>query len=207
MGLLLRQRRELESAAGEFRKAIALSPADGPSLLNLAQILGLQAKAAESQEVMRRFRDVRKNRDAARQAQVDNDTAIRLVERGDLNAGIGYFRAALDLRSDDSELHRNLALALFRGGEFAEARKEYETAIRLNPRDWQAHCGLGEVLARQNYLADAIKEVDNAVQLNPRYAEAYQLLNRLYRQTHDPTKAAAALEQAQLLAAETNTRK
>src|SRR5439155_21483097 len=160
-----------------------------------------------SQEVMRRFRDVRKNRDAARQAQVDIDTAIRLVELGDLNAGIVYFRAALDLRSDDSELHRNLALALFRGGEFAEARKEYETAIRLNPRDWQAHCGLGEVMAEQNHLADGIKEVESAVQLNPRYAEGYFLLNRLYQQVDDPRSAATALARARSLESQVNTRK
>ena len=205
MGLLLRQRGELESAAGEFRKAIELSPADGPSLLNLAQILGLQGKRAESEEVIRKFRDVRKKREAAKQAQVDNDTAIRLVERGELNAGIGHFRAALDLRPDDPDFHRNLALALFRTGQFGQARKEYEKAIGLNPRDWQAHCGLGEVLERQHQLADSITEVESAVRLNPRYAEAYQLLSRLYREAKDPIKAAAALKRAQSLAAEANT--
>jgi Flp pilus assembly protein TadD len=207
LGLVLRQRGELDKAAGEFRQAIELSPSDGPSFLNLAQILGLQGKTAESQEVMRKFGEVRKNREAARQALLDNDTAIGLVERGELKAGIDHFRAALGLRPEDSELHRNLALALYRVGELGEARKEYETAIRLNPHDWQAHCGLGEVLAKQNHLAESIKEVENAVQLNPNYAEAYQLLNRLYRQANSPANAAAALARAQSLAVDTNPRK
>jgi len=179
-----------------------LSPTDGPSLLNLAQILRLLSKTEESQEVMRKFGELRKNRKALKQAQAYNDTGIRLAERGDLNGSKGYFQAALELQPDDSELHRNLALALFRTGEFAGARSEYEAAIRLNPRDGQAHCGLGEVLARQNHLADAIEEVEKGVQLNPRYAEAYRLLSRLYQQANDPAKAAAALARAKALATE-----
>jgi protein O-mannosyl-transferase len=151
--------------------------------------------------MMRKFREVRENHEAVRQALLDNDTAIRLVERGELKAGIDHFRAALALRPDDADFHRNLALALYRAAEFEEARKEYETAIHLNPRDWQAHCGLGEVLARQNHLAEGINEVQNALQLNPNYVKAYRLLNYLYRQAHEPAKAAAALARARSLAA------
>jgi superkiller protein 3 len=153
-----------------------LSPADRPSFLNLAQILGRQGKAEESQEVMRKFQELRKNRDAVRMVQVYNDGGIRLAERGNLNSAIDYFRAAVDLRPDYSEFHRNLAKALFQAGKLEEAAKEYETAIRLNPPDWQAHCGRGEVLAQQDRVADGIKEVETATQLNPRYAEAYDLL-------------------------------
>jgi len=203
----LRQRGELESAAGELRKAIQLSPTDGPSLLNLAQILRQQGKTESAHEVMRKFGELRKDRETMKQAQVYDDTAIRLVERGDLNAGIGYFRAAVDLRPDFSEFHRNLAKALFQTRKLEEAGKEYETAIRLNPRDWQAHCGLGEVMAEQNHLADGIKEVESAVQLNPRYAEGYFLLNRLYQQVDDPRSAATALARARSLESQVNTRK
>src|SRR5437879_13649557 len=53
LGLLLRQRMELENAAGEVRKAIELRPADGPSLPNLAQILGPKEKPTESQQALR----------------------------------------------------------------------------------------------------------------------------------------------------------
>jgi len=176
-----------------------LSPVDGPSLLNLAQILGRQGKTAESQEVMQKFRDLRKNRDAFRMVQVYTDTGIRLVQGGDLAAGIGYFRAAVDLRPDYSEMHRNLARALFQAGELDEAGREYQTSIRFNSRDWQAHYGLGEVLAQQDRVADGIKEIENAVQLNPRYVEAYYLLNRLYQQANEPARAAAALVRAGLV--------
>src|SRR5437667_4342930 len=158
LGLLLRQRGELESAAGEFRKAIELSPADGQSPLNLAQILQRQGKAAESRDVIQKVHDLRRNRETFGVVQVYNDTGIRLVERGDLAAAIGYFRAAVDLRPDYSEIHRNLARALFQAGQLDEAGREYQTAIRLNGRDWQAHYGLGEVLAQQNHMADGRSE-------------------------------------------------
>jgi Flp pilus assembly protein TadD len=204
MGLLLRQKGELESAAAEFRKAIELSPADGPSLLNLAQILGLQGKTSESQEVMRRFAELRKDRDALRSAQLYTDTGIRLAERGDLNGGIGYFRAAVDLSPDDSVMHRNLAKALFQAEKLEEAGREYQTAIRLNPRDWQAHCGLGEVLAQQDRVADGIKEVETGTQLNPRSAQAYDLLGRLYQRANDTARAEAALARAKSLEQQTN---
>jgi Flp pilus assembly protein TadD len=86
-----------------------------------------------------------------------NDTGIRLVEQGEVSAGIKNFRAALELQPGNAELLRNLSWGLFRAGESREPRKEYETAIHLNPRDWQAHCGLGDVLARQNHLPEGIK--------------------------------------------------
>ena len=107
--------------------------------------------------------------------------------------------AAVDLRSDYSEIHRNLARALFQAGQLDEAGREYQTAIRLNGRDWQAHYGLGEVLAQQNRVADGIKEAENAVQLNPRYVPAYHLLNQLYRRANEPERAANALARAESL--------
>ena len=195
---------ELENAAGEFRKAIKLSPADGPSLLNLAQILGLQGKTKASHEAMRQFRELRENRDTLRMAQAYNDTGIRLAEGSDLNAGIGYFQSAVDLRPDYSEFRRNLAKALFQAGKLEEAGKEYGAAIRLNPRDWQAYCGLGETLAQQDRVLDGIKEVEYAVQLNPRYAQAYDLLGRLYQRVGDAPRAEAALAQAKSLEPPTN---
>jgi len=188
---------ELEGAAGEFRKAIELSPADGPSLPNLAQLLGLQGKTKASQEAMRKFRKLR-------EAQAYNDTGIRLAEGSDLNAGIGYFRSAVDLRPDYSEFRRNLAKALFQAGKFEEAGKEYDTAIHLNPRDWQAYCGLGETLAQQDRVLDGIKEVEYAAQLNPRCAQAYDLLGRLYQRVGDAARAEAALARAKSLEPPTN---
>ena len=167
LGLLLRQKGDLEAAATEFRRAIELSPSDGPSLLNLAQILGLQGKTEESHQAMQRFVALRKDRDTLRTVQLYNDTGIRMVEQGDVNAGIGYFRASIELSPDSSDMHRNLAKALFQAGKLEEAGKEYETTIRLNPRDWQAHCGLGEVLAQQDRLPESIKEVETGTQLNP----------------------------------------
>jgi len=195
---------ELEGAAGEFRKAIKLSPADGPSLLNLAQVLGLQEKTKASQEAMHKFRKLRENRDTLRMAQAYNDTGIRLAEGSDLSAGIGYFRSAVDLRPDYSEFRRNLAKALFQAGKLEEAGKEYGAAIRLNPRDWQAYCGLGETLAQQDRVLDGIKEVEYAVQLNPRYAQAYDLLGRLYQRVGDAARAEAALARAKSLEPPTN---
>jgi tetratricopeptide (TPR) repeat protein len=205
LGLLLRERGELENAADEFRKVIELNPGDGPSFLNLGQILGREGKTAESQELLGKFQEVQKNRDAVKRVQAYNDEGIRLAERGDLSGGIRYFRAALDLRPDYSEIHRNLAKALLRAGELEEAGKEFETAIRLNPHDWQAHCGLGEVLGRQDRVADGIKEIETAAQLNPRYAEAYDLLSRLYRRVADTARAEAAQARAKSLEPQMNT--
>jgi len=148
---------------------------------------------------MRRFVELRKDRDTLRTVQLYTDTGIRLVEQGDLNAGIGYFRAAVDLSPNSSEMHRNLAKALFQAGKLKEAGAEYTTAIRLNSKDWQAHCGLGEVLADQNRLPESIKEVETGTQLNPRSAEAYNLLARLYQRAHDPARAQAAQARANSL--------
>ena len=148
---------------------------------------------------MQRFVALRKDRDTLRTVQLYNDTGIRMIEQGDVNAGIGYFRAAIELSPDSSDMHRNLAKALFQAGKLKEAGEEYTTAIRLNSMDWQAHCGLGEVLAQQDRLAESIKEVETGTQLNPRSAQAYNLLARLYQQAHDPGRAQAAQAHAKSL--------
>src|SRR5439155_20764359 len=139
--------------------------------------------------------ELQKNRNNLRMEQAYTDTGIRLAEGSDLNAGIGYFQSAVDLRPDYSEFRRNLAKALFQAGKLEEAGKEYGAAIRLNPRDWQAYCGLGETLAEQDRVLDGIKEVEYAVQLNHRYAQAYDLLGGRYQRVGDSSRAAAALAQ------------
>jgi tetratricopeptide (TPR) repeat protein len=148
---------------------------------------------------LRRFRELRNNRDTQGTTQLYADTGIRMVERGDLNVGIAWFRQAVKLSADFSEMDRNFTRALFQAGKWDEAGKEYGTSLRLGPRFWQAHCGLGEMLVQQNRAAAGIKEVEAAMQLNPRFAPAYDLLCLLYRRANDPAKSAAALARANTL--------
>jgi tetratricopeptide (TPR) repeat protein len=196
LGLLLRQKGDLEAAAGEFSKAVEIDPHNEGSFLNLSEVLRRQGKLTEAEAAMEKFRNLRKQRDIDYRVQLYNEDGILSGEEGDLRRAVGYFQSAIELRPDNSEFRRNLAMAFFMKGELNESRRGWETAISLAPQDWQAYYGLGLVMAAEGDLKGSIKQLEWAVQLNPEYAEAYYLLSRVYGEAREEKKAQDALARA-----------
>ncbi|MBT6264981.1 MAG: tetratricopeptide repeat protein [Halieaceae bacterium] len=100
----------------------------------------------------------------------------------DLNRGEGAtaaFRQAVVLSGDDPVNHSNLALALYRQGQMAEAILSLQRVAELDPSDADAHYNLGVLLKESGRFKEAITAYRRALNLNPEVAEAFNNLGIL----------------------------
>src|SRR5262249_46906959 len=87
---------------------------------------------------------------------INHDLAYALMELKPPKAAeaVGFYRAALALRSRSPGVYVNLGLALAEQGSLAEATAAYRQAIALAPDYAAAHNNLGTVLRQQNQLPE-----------------------------------------------------
>ena len=100
----------------------------------------------------------------------------------DLNGGevaTAAFRQAVALSGDDPVNHSNLALALYRQGQMAEAILSLQRAAELDPSDADAHYNLGVLLKEAGRFKEAIAAYRRALNLDPEVAEAFNNLGIL----------------------------
>jgi tetratricopeptide (TPR) repeat protein len=104
---------------------------------------------------------------------------------------VGFLRAALALRPDNTAVYNNLGVALFYQGKHAEAVDAYRKALELNPQNVKAYINLGVVLAEQGQLPQAVAAYQKAIELQPGNALAYsKLSNALVAQLAETVEAA-----------------
>ena len=100
----------------------------------------------------------------------------------ELNGGevaTAAFRQAVALSGDDPVNHSNLALALYRQGQMAEAILSLQRAAELDPSDADAHYNLGVLLKEAGRFKEAIAAYRRALNLDPEVAEAFNNLGIL----------------------------
>lgn len=102
-----------------------------------------------------------------------NNLAVALVRQGNIDAAIGHYRRALQIKPDYAEAHFNLATSLQRQGKFDEAVYHFREMLRLKPEHSGAHNGLGTVLHEQGKIDEAIVHYAEALRLNPEYSSAH----------------------------------
>jgi serine/threonine protein kinase/Flp pilus assembly protein TadD len=108
----------------------------------------------------------------------------------DLGEAVGFSRAALALRPENSSAHVQLGLLLHKQGKLEEAINACHKAIELKPDHAYAHNNLGVVLYDQRKLDQAIAEYRKAIELKPDYAVAH---NNLGNALHDGSKSEEAI--------------
>ncbi len=91
------------------------------------------------------------------------------------NAITNYLKA-LQLNSDSSETHNNLAATFLGLGQTDKAVAHYKEAVRLRPGWAKGHEGLADALLAQEDIIGAYKEYELAVQLDPNLAEGQRKL-------------------------------
>ena len=93
------------------------------------------------------------------------------LARGDINAAVASYRAAIALKPTYVEARHNLGGALLRGGRVMDAIVELEGALRLHPRA-DTHFALASALAQIGRADDAIAQYDAALRLQPALVDA-----------------------------------
>lgn len=92
--------------------------------------------------------------------------------------------------------HYNLALALSRDHQPAQALNHYQQALRIDPALLRAHVNLAELLFQKGEWDNAEFHLNKALEINSRDAMTWNNLGALYWQRRQPDRAVAAYEKA-----------
>lgn len=98
---------------------------------------------------------------------IHNNLGIALQMRGDIDAAIHEYEAALRINPNCRNGQANLEIALIATREREAAIRLYREMIQINPNNANAHSNLGSALAGKGNLDEAIKEYQVVRHLNP----------------------------------------
>lgn len=98
-----------------------------------------------------------------------NNRGVALLERGEKEAAIASFRAALALRSDFLDAQHNLAVALRDSGQWDEAEAGLQAVITRDGSNHEAHNNLGVTLQFLGRFDEALGCYERTIMLAPDY--------------------------------------
>ncbi len=209
--------KRLKEAEDAFRQALAAAPEHTAALSDYAVLLMSQERNTEAARNLRRVLQLRPNDTLARQhlerldptEQNEPDTNERdwprigrdLVREESFAGAIEPLRRAVEQEPRNSDLHLDLALALWENSQPAEAEEHAREAVTLAPSSEAALRILGGLLLwRADYLA-AVESLERAAALVEPDAILLIELGRAWRGAADEA-AGAADEKARLARAE-----
>lgn len=90
---------------------------------------------------------------------------------GNNEAALANWRAALEYRPSDEQLHYQIGRALENSGDLARAIEAYQTALKFKPDYFQARYHLGTAIIRQGAVLSGIREYELAFQNAPEFRD------------------------------------
>ncbi len=102
-----------------------------------------------------------------------NNLGAALASKGQTNAALRVFEAALRLDPNFAAAHYSLGTALIEMGRIDEAIGQLQQAIRLDPNDAGAHQNLGAALLRKGQIDEAINQYEAAIRLKADNPDAF----------------------------------
>lgn len=135
---LLDDGHEPDSAASQFRRALALHP-DGADLhadlgRALKELHDTSSAIAEYQQAIRLM---------PRDLETQNNLGQLWGRLGKLDSAIAHLEPATSLHPERAEAHSNLGIAYALSGRKSEALEQFREALRLDPGDRQVSGNLG----------------------------------------------------------------
>ena len=106
------------------------------------------------------------------------------MEKGDYDAAIGDYNAALRLNPNDATAYHSRGTAYLATRHYDAALRDYNAALRLNPNDATYDLRGATYLAKGHYDA-ALRDFNMALSLNPNNPNAYANRGRVYSEKGD----------------------
>ncbi len=103
-------------------------------------------------------------------------TSTTLLQLRYWTNSITLFEHALEVTTENSIAHNNIAVAMSEQGRFHEAADHYAAALEINPMHGNAHYNLGVLLAKQKKDVMAVEYFYRALRINPHIAETHRAL-------------------------------
>lgn len=119
-----------------------------------------------------------------------------LQEKGNLEAALREYEAAVNLRPEDPTGNNALGAALVAGGRPGQAAPYLQAALKSRPDYFDAHYNLGFALAQQNDFRGAVAQFQTALQLQPQDAAVEANLGAALAEMGQLAEAKAHFEHA-----------
>ncbi|WP_434685085.1 tetratricopeptide repeat protein [Pseudanabaena minima] len=100
------------------------------------------------------------------EAELRNQDAIRLAQKGKLESAIACWQASISLHPEYIDAYYNMGISQVEAGNLEDAIASFQTTIELDPSHANALYNLGLALSRQDKLDEAIAAYDRAFELN-----------------------------------------
>jgi tetratricopeptide (TPR) repeat protein len=196
LGVILRDKGQIEEAIARFRKAIELEPeyADAHNKLGLA--LWKKGLAKEAIASYRKAVEL-----APKDTNAQTDLATALNATGDMDEAIAICRQVIRLEPNNAVAHGILGQTLAVKGQFSEAVAAYREAIRLRPDMALAWNNLAWLLSncpdpKARNPAEAVKLAKKAIQLAPEEGDLWNTLGVGHYRAADWKAAREALHKS-----------
>lgn len=187
---LYQKRGKHEQAREELKKALANNPDHRGALTMLSMIV----KTRESKDAL-----IAKLRETVKK-QPEPQLLLQLGtfenDAGQYEQAAESLHRALELRSDDGEIHYQLARALQKLSRDDEALTYLRQAVRLSPKKAEAFRDLGLILARRNRLNEARDALEWAARVAPKVPNHQYNLGIIRAKLQDLPLAAEAFQRA-----------
>ena len=169
-----------------YETALRLNPASGEASRRLGDLAILSGNKEEAEKLLE-------------QAAAAGDTGARAavaLARGDADAAIAQYEAAVKANPDSPEVRNNLAAALARKGRNEDALAEYRAALKISPFHYDANMNIGALLGRMGRSDEALSHFVNATRSRPKATEPHVYMALVLASTQRLDAAAAELEKA-----------
>jgi tetratricopeptide (TPR) repeat protein len=124
---------------------------------------------------------------------------VFLMDRGDLESAIVYFRRAVNWDTNSAPSHNALAVGLSMQGKSEDAVQELTTACRLAPREAEFRFKLGLALNEVGKAEAARAALEEAVKLDPQFSQAWFNLGLAWNAEGNTESALESLGRAEAI--------
>jgi len=112
-----------------------------------------------------------------------------LLSQGNSAEAVKVLTEAMQMNSQDEDVHYNLAVALVQAGKPQDAVLQYEEALKIMPNYVEAHNNLGNLLLKLGRTDEGIKHFEEAIKIMPDYASAHNNLGNALQKMGQPSNA------------------
>lgn len=170
-----------------YRTSVRLDPMNAEAQRQLGL---LEMAAGQTAEAAKRLEQ------AASLGDVQAQGSLAMA-RGNTDAAIAEYEAAVEREPNSPEALNNLAAALARKGREDEALERYRAALRLSPFHYDANMNIGALLSRRGAISEAVTHYVAATRSRPQATEPHVYMALALANAGRPSEA---LQEAQAAA-------
>lgn len=193
LSLVLRRKGDFDAALAEAEEAIRVEPNRGQSYRNKAWALIGMGRMEDAVPWLQKTIDVEPGNEAGHLDMGDYYRQMR-----DLDRAAFHYRAATDIKPDNSQIYANLAGTLGDLGRWDEAEKVTLKSLSINPKNGIALGYIGYIALQHGNIERARKYYTDAFAADPAYFRYYIGMARIAMAEKDYRKAAELLEKARI---------